>query len=172
MNKNLPSSTPNLASMQEEEKKRLLGFLFWLALIFIGSSLIFYIFVINPVGDSYSDNSGFINNTSSISKRTNHHQSAQTLRKRKNWIKYDGVLETNANIKFKLNGYDASATYLFNFGDGTSKKCKSSRITHAYTRAGKYKVRVKVSYNNKVEEAWTETLNIKKGIAVDPSAFQ
>jgi len=163
------TSSTSFASIRENEKERLLGFLFWLILVFVGSGIIFYLFVINPGGDNYSDNSvpgvGF-------SQKTQHREPAQILRKRKNWITYDGILETNVSIQFKMSGYDSAAKYFFDFGDGTTKKCRSSRISHAYSKPGKYTVKVKVKYDNKVTEAWTDTLIIKKGIPVDPAAFE
>ena len=175
MNQNLTSGTnlsssTNISSFKEDENKRLLGFLFWAALIFIGSSLIFYIFVINPGDATYSDTQNYDNGIVINGKTVIHHP-RNILNKRNNWIKYDGVMETNANIVFKLNGYDSSAEYLFDFGDGTTKKCRSTKIAHAYSKPGKYTVSVKVRYKNRVEEAWTETLKIKKGIPVDPSAY-
>ncbi len=167
MSRNL-SSGASFRSIQDDEKKRLFDFLFWLTLFFIGGGLIFYIFVVNPVGDSYGDNQDF----TSIGRQTSHRKSNQPIRKRKNWIKYSGVMETNANIQFKLNGYDGNAKYTFDFGDGTIKNCRSTKISHAFAKPGKYTVKVKVAYNNKVAEAWSETLVIKNGIPVDVAAFQ
>ena len=177
MNRNFTSRT-SFAHIKEDENKRLSGFLFWLVLIFIGCSLIFYLFVINPVGDTYSDVQSFEENKELIDNDNNDnnnkrydHKKDNVLRKRKNWIEYDGNLEANASITFKINGYDTSAKYIFDFGDGTTKKCRSYRISHAYSKPGKYTVSAKVSYND-VSEAWKETLNIKEGLYVDPSAFE
>ena len=85
MNRNFTSST-SFANIKEDENKRLLGFLFWLIPIFIGSGLIFYLFVINPVGDTYSDNQRFeedkvfVDNDNNT--RNNHKKKQRTPKKK------------------------------------------------------------------------------------------
>ncbi len=168
MSRNLTLST-SLKSIREKEMSTLKGYMYFLALVVTGIGIMFYVFVVNPGEDSI-DNQTFIDNDIPPSENTNYN-SSKIHRKRSNWIKYNGVMETNANIQFILDGYDRTAQYLFDFGDGITKKCRSKKISHAYVKPGKYTVIVRVRYDNKVTEAWKETLTIKNGIIVDPAAF-
>ncbi|HHB78179.1 MAG TPA: PKD domain-containing protein [Saprospiraceae bacterium] len=171
MNRNLTPET-NFNSFQQDERKKLFDFLFWISLFFIGCGLIFYLFFVNPVGDNTADNSNYIEGHKELTHHTTRHPNSSTTRIRKNWIKYSGHMVTFDKVVFTLNGYDKAAKYAFDFGDGTEKVCKTEKISHYYTKPGKYTVRVKVYYDNKSTEAWSETLTIKKGFTVDPSAYR
>lgn len=159
----------NFSSFKEDEQKRLFEYVFWLSLFSIGVGLIFYIFWVNPGSES---DSGFAENVSlTASPRSSRHKSDYFSKRRKNWIKYDGTFKTYGKIVFKLNGYDEAVKYSFDFGDGYEKDCNSDKISHYYTKPGKYNVKVKVFYDGKETEAWSETLVIREGFKIDPSAY-
>lgn len=158
-----------------DEAKKVRELVFMASLFLIGTGFMFYLFVLHPsaIAASNSDegvvDNGYYRNPDGYRKGT-----PVLNRMSKDWVKYSGTfagLETYDSIVFRLQKFNDTAKYIFDFGDGVQQVCNNGVAKHHYTKPGAYKVTVKVVYHGNETEAWADILHVKQNLIIDDAAL-
>ncbi len=86
-------------------------------------------------------------------------------------VNIKGIKEASELIVFEVEGYQKNANYKIEFGDGISRTLRSSKVKHAYRKAGKYNVKLIVSYQNQTKVLYQNPITIAESIEVPEGAF-
>ena len=81
-----------------------------------------------------------------------------------------GEKEANQKMKFTIESFDKKANYDLIMGDGAILHPKNKTIEYAYQNPGNYHIQLKVNYNGKTRNIFSDKIQILESIAVAPSA--
>lgn len=130
---------------------------FLLSIMLIGGIGIFFSFT----SDTTTTKNNATANYSNDYQQSNYQNSDED---ETSFLRVTGDSEVDRNMYFEIKSYNSNATYTLDLGNGVKKHFKSKKQRYAYKNAGRYNVKLFITYNGNTKLMDKQQMNIEHSV--------